>query len=413
MQEVMRVWHAAIPPQLRALLLSLFDLQLLPGDSVHPTACHLGSPSTGAAAPIDSARNGWGTTGSATSVGASSGAIVRGSAGGITVSIPTGMADEGEEGEEEEVEEEEALSGGAYVLNANGTASPWRTLGALAIKAALGKVGGGDRAAVWEEARRGLQGARLSRPAVLALVEEAANPADEQLGASGGLPLGLVQAGADGPSARAASHIAPVRVHPTAEAIADPLMMSYHPDQPQWMRKPDFVTTESPSKPVPPVALPSDPKPPPQAPSSPSMSPAACACNSHGPPDSPPRKPTSPQRKPKSPQRKQASSPTRKKLTPLPPHWHEATDPEGKVYYYNDKTNATTWSRPGSSSARPLGSASAVASNGRPSSARGGRSAVGSHSGFVEGGRPSSAGPRGAARGAFKPAGAKKDAPFR
>ena len=30
MQEIMRVWHAAIPPQLRSVLLTAFDLQLVP-----------------------------------------------------------------------------------------------------------------------------------------------------------------------------------------------------------------------------------------------------------------------------------------------------------------------------------------------------------------------------------------------
>ena len=44
MQEVMRVWHPAIPPQLRSLLLSVFDLQLVAPDAASTCVPYYGSP---------------------------------------------------------------------------------------------------------------------------------------------------------------------------------------------------------------------------------------------------------------------------------------------------------------------------------------------------------------------------------
>ena len=35
-QELLRVWHAAVPPQLRQLLLSLFDLKIVEAQAMDP-----------------------------------------------------------------------------------------------------------------------------------------------------------------------------------------------------------------------------------------------------------------------------------------------------------------------------------------------------------------------------------------
>ena len=194
MQEVMRVWHAAIPPQLRAVLLTAFDLQLVAAasDSVHPGVHQLASP-TGADADTPATAGAAAVVASSAAVppefrgpfnsnGAALGSVARWGGGGDGGG--DGGADGGsgardtvadaESDEDASRLEEEGGGDSSFVLDSDCTASPWRTLGALAIKAALGD-GSANRASVWEEARRTLQGARLSRLGVVSLVEDASS----------------------------------------------------------------------------------------------------------------------------------------------------------------------------------------------------------------------------------------------
>lgn len=358
MQEVMRVWHQAIPPQLRSLLLTVFDLQLVPTDAALATPRLPGS-----LADADASVQG----AAVPAAGGGGGGAPR-----ETCAATDGDdADDGSQAGGEEEAEDRELSGGAFVLGADGTASPWRTLGALAIRAALGGANGG-RASVWEEARRGLQGARLSRPGVLSLVQEAS---------SAEYPTDTDAVPTDDDAWHAATPLvspaeaAPlaVRVRPTADACADPLMMSYHPDMPPWLKKPDFAPADVPqAQPAPPTPV------------------RGGAAASRQPPPPPTAE---------------------KKPPPLPPHWHEATDGAGQVYYYNDRTNSTSWQRPAGQN--HLGSVSAAAAPGRPSSARPGRPPAAARSGVIDTGRPTSAGPKPPAARGVKSTGAKRDPPFR
>jgi hypothetical protein len=419
MQEVMRVWHPAIPPQLRSLLLTLFDLQLV------PTGAALAQPLPGS--PSGIIHNGQ-AAGGGSPTGIIQGGQAANNGGGSaprdTFAAPDGDdADDGSQagGEDEEAEDRE-LNGGAFVLGADGTASPWRTLGALAIRAALGG-GDGGRAAVWEEARRGLQGARMSRPGVLSYVQESSASVYPDGGDM--LPTDDDAWNSAPPLASLADR-APiaVKVRPTADACADPLMMSYHPDVPQWLKKPDFAPAD--------IGLPARSPPTEQphgAPETHDLMAKAHVGGSDALPPSQRRADFAPAEEPLLPPQTEPAPPTpvragasssrqpppppspHKKQPPLPPHWHEATDSAGQIYYYNDRTNLTSWERPANQNY--LGSVSAAAAPGRPSSARQGRPAAAARSGVAEGGRPASAGPKPPAARGVKSAGPKRDPPFR
>ena len=180
MQELLSVWHEAIPEALRDVMLSAFDLALVGGSEISPplppsgatvasdgfgslqgveprvaprygragAAGTFGAAAAAAAAaamekPIRSARDG-GAPSPAPPVDFVNGA---GGAGSLSVEVEGDEARHrtayGEEEEEEGDDENTALDDDndndddLQVLERNGTATPWRTLGALAFQAAM------------------------------------------------------------------------------------------------------------------------------------------------------------------------------------------------------------------------------------------------------------------------------------
>ena len=183
MQEVLSAWESAIPEELSALLLDVFDL---PG-TAKPNA----SIDTQRRGALDTKR---GTDGEAMPTPKTK---------KMKKTVPKARPrDEdsprddkevGDESEEDESDEEEEVDHAPHVLGADGNATPWRTLGSLAQKAAKNADDASDDGdddeeddeededdevpkEVVKKAQAELKDARSKRISVMKFVEEAATP---------------------------------------------------------------------------------------------------------------------------------------------------------------------------------------------------------------------------------------------
>ena len=152
-QRLVHTWHEAIPPRLRELLLNLFDLTLV-GAPMAPSL--QSSPAVSSPLERQSSRE----------------AMKREAASAVGGGV-----------EEEDDDDDDDEAARPFLLDGRGTATPWRTLGGLAMRAAMdgsgsGKAARATRAGGGDDAQspRGAQGGALAAPRGGRFVEEATSP---------------------------------------------------------------------------------------------------------------------------------------------------------------------------------------------------------------------------------------------
>ena len=152
-QRLVHTWHEAIPPRPRELLLNLFDLTLVGADGPSLQS----SPAVSSPLERQSSRE----------------AMKREAASAV-----------GDDADDEDDDDDDDEAARPFLLDGRGTATPWRTLGGLAMRAAMdgsgsGKAGDGDAppaAEMMRKAHAELKAARSQRLGVVRFVEEATSP---------------------------------------------------------------------------------------------------------------------------------------------------------------------------------------------------------------------------------------------
>ena len=174
MGEVLQAWQSAIPEELASLLLEVFDL---------PAPAKEGaSIDTQRRASLESGRGGAESSSTAYGKAGHGARKATGPKGDKPRKVlPAEVFDEDDRAADEDEEEDDE----PHVLDSGGIATPWRTLGSLAQKAAYSATAGDEEDEESEEqpatevvrkAHEELKDARTRRLSVMKFVEEAATP---------------------------------------------------------------------------------------------------------------------------------------------------------------------------------------------------------------------------------------------
>ena len=182
MAEVLGVWDAAIPEELSELLLEVFDLPAAAKEGRSIDTVRKGTLESGREAPTpatDLAKANAAKAKKAAPAKAAKKPVAAANRKPLPAEAYDSPAEEEEDGEEEEDDDEEP-----HVLNSEGVATPWRTLGSLAQRVATPhhEDDGEEEEEEEEEmevvrkAHAELKDARTRRLSVMKMVEQAATP---------------------------------------------------------------------------------------------------------------------------------------------------------------------------------------------------------------------------------------------
>ncbi len=357
-QKVLSVWREAMPPPLRALMGSLFDVPATGGQSNVPSPPPHDDDDTrpcaeGASAlpPLDTAAE--------STLGL--GSLLTGTMDATDdAGEDTAAADDDAEGVAAADATPrlvmDAIAADAAADASDGSSSPWRNLGALAIRAALdpksSSAGGGSgngkvsMTLELQRATKELERARRARESLFKFAERSSEAGFEpprSPGPSSPRPKSVPSSphpaelpspspsrcsDADGPSEEAA--IAALEGEVAAwEGPSDPLMQSYHGMLAPWMEGASFgegaaaAAAAAADAAVASAVADGAAAPEGGADTKAAHGPPATSRAARPPPPPPPGRPSQ-----------------------LPAHWSETRDASGNAYYYNAVTRAVSWTRP-------------------------------------------------------------------